>query len=68
MKAFIKIVLLLLVLLFSFPAIISALDMMCWFYTSATCTGLDYGGVRPIVVLCSTFIAMAIFFWLTLTL
>lgn len=67
MKAFIKIALLIVMLLFSFPAIISALDMMCWFYTSSTCTGLDYEGVRPVIVLCSSFISAAIFFWIMLT-
>lgn len=42
------------------PLMVTIMDMMCWFYISNTCTGLDYETTRPLIVSASTLVGFTL--------
>ena len=58
MKRLFNISFLIVAVIFAFPPLVSVLDMMCWFYTSYTCSGLDWSDMRPVIALSSAFVTV----------
>lgn len=58
MNRLINVFLLINAVIFALPPLVSVLDMMCWFYTTHTCSGLDWTDMRPVIALTSAFVTV----------